>query len=255
MRAPGIICVRPAISLSPASHKAVRGIGGRHSRMNHIRGREAQASADPLAPVPAATGDAEIVPPHHLSGSRCLLGWQPFFEGVKAFAAIGNHQTRRSHIGRQILPAHGNGILDADDVVEIDHGIDGGQDAIAQHPLAQCLGRAGRAGRLGAKPLEHLIPGGQMFKGPGASSVPRAAHARARARSPPECQSRGGFHHDAEGTKPGANLAISGSIRGSSGTFSTPGQGSSRRGGGTGTGVPLFPSPPTVDAMMKGTGS
>ncbi|GKR09252.1 hypothetical protein KAM472_02200 [Aeromonas caviae] len=122
--------------------------------------------------------------------------------GVKAFAAIGNHQARRSHIGRQILPAHGNGILDADGVVEIDHGIDGGQDAIAQHPLAQCLGRAGRAGRLGAKPLEYLIPGGQMFKGPGGLVGAKGRTCPGQGPLPHQSVNHGGgFHHDAEGTK------------------------------------------------------
>ncbi|MNZ30910.1 hypothetical protein D3C78_481980 [compost metagenome] len=98
------------------------------------------------------------------------MGRGPLLHGVKQLGAIGNDQPGRPLISGEILPTDGDGVFDADGVVEIDDGIDAGQAALPLHPLEQRLGRAGGPLGLGTEAFEHLPPGGQMILCPGCTA-------------------------------------------------------------------------------------
>ncbi|MCY1459603.1 hypothetical protein D9M71_770910 [compost metagenome] len=65
------------------------------------------------------------------------MGWSAFFHGVERFRSISNSESRRAHIGFDVLTADRNCVFNADGVIEINHWIDTRQTAVTQDPFAK----------------------------------------------------------------------------------------------------------------------
>ena len=174
----------------------------------HLARIDTQSGAHTLPPVPAPTGDPLVIPPDHLAGLHRFVGRLASLHGIEQLAAIGHHQSRQPLIGEQVFAPHRNGVADADGVVEIDHGIDGRQVAIAGDPLSQSLGGTGSPLRLGAELSEQIAPGGEMRLCPrhiggqhGAAGLIKGSRPHVRV------DHGGGLHRDAQSAKAGSQLA------------------------------------------------
>ncbi len=118
-----------------------------------------QPGSGALTPVPSPACDIVIVTPNDFSCIDRLVDGHTVLHGVEVLRSVGNHKPRHSNVGGKVFAADGNGVFNADRVVQVDYRVDAWNAAVAHRSFSQGISRTGRPLRLGSEPPEHLRPG------------------------------------------------------------------------------------------------